>query len=147
MRKGIEGKLVLLPPEGDGGEPGWVERGGEAVDVEKSRLEVESLKKWLAGRGVESSFFFPAATGAPDYLDPQHPRYAHKLAAAVSAWLAVGDPKGKSPKQALEKWLRDHSAEFNLSDEEGKLNELGISECSKVANWKPEGGAPKTPHK
>lgn len=58
---------------------------------------------------------------------------------------AVDDLKGKSPKQALSKWLREHAAEFGLSDEEGKPNETGIEEAAKVANWQPGGGAPKTP--
>ena len=43
------------------------------------------------------------------------------------------------------KWLRENGADFGLSDEEGKPNELGIEECAKVANWQPGGGAPKTP--
>ena len=52
--------------------------------------------------------------------------------------------KGKSAKQALVKWLREHAAEYKLSDDEGKPNELGIEECAKVANWQEKGGAPKT---
>jgi hypothetical protein len=107
-------------------------------------VQVDDLRAWLATRGIKSGFFFPKAIEAPDYLDPTHPRYAPKLAAAVRAWLAVGEPTGRSPKQALEKWLREHAAEFGLCDDEGKPNETGIVECAKAANWKPEGGAPKT---
>ncbi|QBQ56110.1 hypothetical protein [Nitrosococcus wardiae] len=55
------------------------------------------------------------------------------------------DPNGKHPKQALAKWLREHAAEFCLTDDKGKLNEAGIQEAAKVANWQPGGGAPKTP--
>lgn len=117
----------------------------DSVDVDASRVEVQALKSWMKSRGVKSGFFFPDGTAAPDYLDPGHPRYAPKLAAAVSAWLAVDDPKGKTPKSGLMKWLRENSATFGLSDEEGKPNELGIEECAKVANWQPGGGAPKTP--
>ena len=43
------------------------------------------------------------------------------------------------------KWLREHASEYGLSDEEGKPNETGIDEVSKVANWQPKGGALKTP--
>lgn len=117
----------------------------DSMDMGESRVEVESLKAWMMSRGVKKGFFFPAATDAPDYLDPTHPRYAAKLAAAVAAWRAVDDPKGKHPKQALTKWLREHAAIYGLSDDEGKPNEQGIDECAKVANWQPGGGAPKTP--
>lgn len=78
-------------------------------------------------------------------LDPENPRYAPKLAAAVRAWQAVTDPGTKTPKQATEKWLLEHAAEFSLTDEEGDPNKQGIKEVAKVANWKPLGGAPRTP--
>lgn len=119
-----------------------------SVDVEKSVVFVESLRKWLSSRGFSSGFFFPDGNSSAEYLDPLHPRYAPKLAAAVRAWEATADPEllnGRSPKQALAKWLREHAAEFGLSDEEGKPNETGIDEVSKVANWQPKGGVPKTP--
>ncbi|MHA6844257.1 hypothetical protein [Ralstonia syzygii] len=91
----------------------------------------------IAGPGVRPE--------ASDFLDPNHPRYALKLAAAVSAWRAVESSKGVSPKQAIAKWLREHAEEFGLSDANGKPNETGIEEVAKVANWQPSGGAPKTP--
>ena len=119
-----------------------------SVNLTASRVEVESLRSWLASRGFGTGFFFPMATDAPDYLDPNHPRYAPKLAAAVKAWLAsCGESatRGKSAKQALVKWLRENAAEFGLSDADGKPNETGIEETAKVANWRPGGGAPKTP--
>lgn len=108
-------------------------------------VSVDSLRDWLANRGVRTGFFFPNASAAPDYLNPEHPRYAPKLAAAVHAWLAVDDPRGRPPKQALEKWLNEHARKFGLSDESGRPNRQGIQECAKVANWQPSGGAPKTP--
>lgn len=111
----------------------------------RSRVEVASLKEWLAGRGFRRGFFFPDKTEAPDYLDPKNPRFAPKLAAAVLAWQSVVDPGSRHPKAALTKWLREHAAELGLTDDEGKLNETGIEEAAKVANWKPGGGAPKTP--
>jgi hypothetical protein len=114
-------------------------------DWHATTVQVPALREWLAMRGMRTGFFFPQAADAPDYLDPRHARFAPKLAAAVRAWLAVQDPQGKHLKQALAKWLREHSAEFGLSDDEGKPNEQGIEECAKVANWQPGGGAPKTP--
>ena len=109
---------------------------------------MEALRAWLRRRGLRSGFFFPEGSDAPDYLDKSHPRYAPKLAAAVQAWQATGSDaaiSGRSPKKALEKWLREHAAELGMSDEDGKFNETGIEEVAKVANWQPGGGAPKTP--
>ncbi len=117
-----------------------------SVDVYRSTVEVESLKCWLKNRGFTSGFFFPAGNSdAPDYLDPKNPRFAPKLAAAVHAWQAVTDPGKKSPKQALEKWLREHAARFGLVDDDGNPVNQAVEDCSKVANWNSMGGAPKTP--
>lgn len=82
------------------------------------------------------------------YLDPSHPRYAPKLAAAIAAWIAIEDETmmlRKSPKQALISWLLKHAEKYSLLDKNGKPNETGIEECAKVANWQQKGGAPKTP--
>ena len=116
-----------------------------SIYVAESEVEVESLRKWLSSRGCRPAFFFPPKEDEPDYLDPDNPRYAPKLAAAVQAWQAVTDPAGHHPRQALIKWLREHAADFGLTDEEGKLNETGIDQVATVANWRPSGGAPKTP--
>lgn len=117
----------------------------EAPDWEKTTVAVSDLVAWLEANNIRTGFFFPTATDAPDYLDPKNPRYAPKLAAAVRAWQSVTDAGGKHPKQALAKWLREHAAEFGMTDDEGKPNETGIEEAAKVANWQPGGGAPKTP--
>jgi hypothetical protein len=109
----------------DEDEPGW----GKTI------VSLDDLKQWLSARGIKSGFFFSGGEDKPDYLDPKHSRYAPKLAAAVNAWLAFEDPtglRGKSPKQAMNKWLREHAAQYKLSDEEGKPNEQGIEECTKV---------------
>lgn len=116
-----------------------------SINPSQSMVEVESLRVWLKTRGIIKGFFFPTASDAPDYLDPNNPRYAPKLAAAVQAWQSVTDTEGKHQKKALAKWLREHAAAFGMTDEEGKPNETGIEETAKVANWQPGGGAPKTP--
>jgi hypothetical protein len=73
----------------------------------------------------------------------------YKLAAAVRAWNEVtADPEslnGKTPKKALEVWLRKHANEYGLTNDDGNPNKLGIQEICKVANWKPAGGASPTP--
>ncbi len=116
-----------------------------SIDLYNSTIEVESLKQWLAYRGFRQVFFFPEPVESVDFLDSSNPRYAPKLAAAVRAWQAVTDAGKKSPKQALDKWLREHAVDFGLTNDEGKPIEQAIEECSKVANWNPKGGATKTP--
>jgi len=37
---------------------------GEAIDLAKSTVEVESLKHWLGSKGFKTGFFFPKATQA-----------------------------------------------------------------------------------
>jgi hypothetical protein len=144
-RESIEGTLIpIYEYDINGNTCGVVD---DSIDLQVSRVSVDSLQKWLSSRGLKSGFFFPDRVNTPDYLDPTHARYAPKLAAAVNAWLAVADnnaPSNRSPKQRLMKWLREHAADYGLSDEDGKPNETGIEEVAKVANWRPTGGAPKT---
>ena len=112
----------------------------------QSMVDRKSLVEWLKQRGIKSGFFFPNIdSNTPDFLDSNNPRYAPKLAAAVQAWQSVVDPNGKTPKQALVKWLREHAARFGLTNDDGIPNETGIEEVAKVANWQPGGGAAKTP--
>lgn len=127
-------------------QPNFVD--GQVKDT--ARVCVESLRGWLASRGITTGFFFPEREeGQPGYLDKTHPSYAPKLAAAIRAWEAVtSDPerlRGKTPKQALTKWLNEHAADYGLTKEDGTPNATGVEEAAKLANWKPEGGASKTP--
>jgi hypothetical protein len=138
--KAIKGRLLTVN-EGDGIHP----LADYSVDVTQSTVEVQSLRSWLASRGIKSGFFFPTAVDTPGYLDPRNPRFAPKLAAAIQAWEAVTDPNGKHPKQAVIKWLREHATRLGLADEQGKPNETAIEEVAKVVNWQPGGGAPRTP--
>jgi hypothetical protein len=108
----------------------------------------DELTKWLGSRGVRPDFFFPDCTPeGPGYLNSANEKYAPKLAAAVSAWLAVANdpaPSPKTPKQRLEVWLRKNADKYGLTKDDGNPNETGIEEVSKVANWSP-GGPSKTP--
>lgn len=147
LRRGAIAGQLVKPSEHDinGNFCGFIE---DSIDLANSRIVVVALRQWLAGRGLKTGFFFPEKRDFADYLDPGHRRYAPKLAAAVRAWLATETEAaigGKSPKQALAKWLREHAADFGLTDEDGKPNETGIEEAAKVANWQPTSGAPKTP--
>ena len=147
LRRGdIKGEIVEEAEYDSFGHPQGIVPG--SIDPATSRVQVDALRAWLRGRGLRSGFFFPDVEDAPDYLNKNHPRFAPKLAAAVHAWLAatgVSDANGRSPKQTLLKWLRENAANLKMTDEEGVVNETGIEEIAKVANWQPGGGAPKTP--
>jgi len=142
-RRSIVGKLVPISEfDINGNNVGHIEG---TIDLYKSTVNVDSLKQWLRFKGFTTGFFFPEPVATMDFLDPLNRRYAPKLSAAVRAWQAVTDPGKKSPKQALDKWLREHAAEYGLTNDEGKPIETAIEECSKVANWNAKGGATKTP--
>lgn len=118
-----------------------------SIDLEASQVDIESLRAWLAGRGFRSGFFFPDAERTPDYLDPAHPRYSAKLAAAVKVWQAMEDGNllsGKSAPDAMSEWLGSRYRELGLVWN-GEINKTGINEVAKVANWQTTGGSPKTP--
>ena len=146
LRGDIEGNPKLLIEYDNDGTP--FREIPDAIDVAEATVEVDSLRRWLSQRGIMDGFFFPDGGAEPDYLDPNLPRYAPKLAAAVRAWQAMEDPQqlGRtSPKQALMKWLRENAARYGLTNEDGVPNETGVEEVAKVANWQPSGGAPRTP--
>ncbi|PTS77395.1 hypothetical protein DBR07_09940 [Aeromonas sp. HMWF036] len=80
------------------------------------------------------------------FLNPKHDRYAPKLAAAASAWHNYIEQPGRTPKQSLLKFLTKNADNFGLVDSEGTpLKDL--QDLAAIANWKPNGGAPKTPSK
>ncbi len=114
-------------------------------DLHASHVEVASLIKWLASRGVSTGYFFAEDKAKGSLRDPDHPRYAPKLAAAVAAWEAFDENLQASgtAKQKLAKWLRLHSAKYGLADEDGKLRETVIEQLATIANWATKGGAPK----
>lgn len=142
----IDGQVIeVIPSANEVGDVSKTPEMSFTVDTSKSIVKRDSLITWLRARGVTTGFFFPGKTDVPGYLDPNNPRYAPKLAASVSAWIAVTDPGKKSPKQALDRWLREHDSSYGMTNDEGKPIELAISDCSKVANWQQSGGAPKSP--
>ena len=122
---------------------------GRYDDWHSSTMMVVDLRAWLMSRGIKTGFFFPTLEAEPDYLSKLHPNYSGKLAAAIEAWKAVSTDEqtrsGKSVKQALAVWLRQHANEFGLTKDDGSPNEQGIEDVAKIANWDTRGGAPKTP--
>ncbi|MEP9349966.1 hypothetical protein [Xanthobacter sp. KR7-225] len=111
-------------------------------------IHSSGVHKWYFREGVFDDFFRIKPKPAHQVDDPRGLFYAPKLAAANAAWRAVtADPRrlrGKSVKQALQEWLEEHAAEYGLLHK-GKPNATGIEDIAKVANWRPNGGAPATP--
>ncbi|WP_144752784.1 hypothetical protein [Bartonella saheliensis] len=122
-----------------------------SIDVDFSYVLVEDLKKWLLSRGHRPAFFFPEGDAGDiqdqkyAFQNPNHPRYAPKLAAIVAAWEAVSEAApGKSVKGTLIKWIREHAIQYKLVDDDNLPREKLIEELAAVANWETRGGAPKT---
>jgi hypothetical protein len=114
-----------------------------------SLINVDSFCAWLRQREFVDGFFICRQDEVDRIAHSTGEFYAPKLAAAVRAWNEVtSSPEalnGKTPKKALEIWLRKHANEYGLTSKDGNPNELGIEEICKVANWKPSGGASPTP--
>jgi|BarGraIncu00222A_1022003.scaffolds.fasta_scaffold54166_2 hypothetical protein len=123
--------------------------GADSINWDASTVNIESFCDWLRSRNFQDGFFISAQDEFDKLANPSGDFYAPKLAAAVRAWNEVtSSPEslnGKTPKKALEIWLRKHANEYGLTGKDGNPNELGIEEICKVANWKPTGGASPTP--
>jgi hypothetical protein len=135
-------RRYIREPDGSTSDMRWLPAGDFVTG--RTTVSLDNLRTWLASRGVTSGFFFPQGTNEPDYLNPSAPHYAPKLAAAVRAWQLAPVIHGKSPKECLGKWLREHAAEFGLTKDDGKINETAVNEIAKICNWSAEGGAPKS---
>lgn len=121
----------------------------KSLDWDNTLIDLESLRSWLRQRGVGECFFFTDHVEIDTGVTHKGGFYAPKLAAAIGAWTEVTSNtallNGKTPKQALQIWLRQHANEYGLTKDDGKPNEQGIEEICKVANWRPSGGASPTP--
>lgn len=119
------------------------------IDWAASTINVDSFCEWMRSRNFVDGFFITNGASQQGLANSTSPFYAPKLAAAVRAWNEVTANaealSGKTPKKALEIWLRKHANEYGLTNKDGNPNELGIEEICKVANWKPAGGASPTP--
>lgn len=118
------------------------------IDCHESYVRVETLRSFLKEKGLVDNYFTGSEESRPGYLQPDHPRYAPQLSAAVEAWMRHEDPEklqGKTPKKAIEKWLRENASRFGMTNEDGSANESGIERIARICNWLPQGGAPATP--
>ncbi len=123
--------------------------GEDFVLSKLSTIKIEDLMLWLTMRKCTDNFFFNNQfEQVQDFLNPANKCYAPKLGAAVAAWKAVTADNelldGKTPKQALDKWLRQNANQYGLTKDDGNPNESAIEEISKIANWSPLGGVAKT---
>lgn len=119
----------------------------KVIDIDRTLVSVKSLRAFFQERHFYSSLFNAMESAQPDYLNPKSDCYAPKLAAAVSAWIAVSsasDSRSKgTPKQRLESWLRANAKEYNLLDANGKVLNDAVGQIAKIANWRHGGGPPK----
>jgi hypothetical protein len=119
----------------------------ESIDWQESTINVHSLCDWMHVRNFQDGFFIGGEEKIDNIANSSSEFYAPKLAAAVRAWKEVtADHEMRNGKaKALEIWLRKHANEYGLTGVEGNPNQQGIEEICKVANWRPGGGAPRTP--
>jgi hypothetical protein len=141
--KAIEGELCHQTYENEQG--GGYETDYERIDYHTSTVDVASLVNWLAERGYACSTFAPPNEQSAGFRDPNHPRYAAKLAAVTEAWEEYDESSTEpgTPKQRIAKWLRLNAARFGLTGDDGSPMENVIGDLAKVANWATSGGAPR----
>jgi hypothetical protein len=100
------GKLALTPVKYENS------YSSDDMNWEESTVGIDSLCDWLHMRNFNDGFFISTKAQVEKIADQTSDFYAPKLAAAVCAWNEVtADPNaliGKSPKKALEIWLRKH---------------------------------------
>jgi hypothetical protein len=114
-----------------------------------STVTLDDVRAWLDSMNSKPAFFFPidTAKNTTDYMYKKHPRYSAKLAAAVKVWQAMEDEsllRAKPIIEAKEGWLETNYQRLGLVWKD-KINKTAIQECAKIANWKTDGGATKTP--
>ena len=131
------GKIVSqIEPEFDNYNGEVIEN---TVSFDNTNIDVESLKDFLRQRSFLQGFFLPEGNVSEEYLNSDNAYYAPKLAAAVNAWKTITENSkllnGKTPKQAMQKWLRENAGRYGLTKDDGSPNETGIEEICKVANW------------
>ncbi|MBV8647029.1 hypothetical protein [Paludibacterium sp.] len=107
------------------------------------RIHLSSLKAWLASRHSYPTAVFGNHDGSVDYPHPQHPHYAPKLALMPHAWRETKVQDHGCPRQVLRETRYRLAPAYGLVNRDGAPLKHVIKECGRVANWRPEGGAPK----
>lgn len=113
-------------------------------DWKETTIDVSDLKRWLEGKGIAPTFFFPIGN-VDGFRDTANARYSPKLACAVAAWEAVRKKKrGMSVKATVEEWVRANAVIFGMVGLDGVPAKDAVDQVSKVVNWATGGGANKT---
>ena len=102
-------------------------------------IRVSDLTTWCDSKGIEHPFAAQPANNA-NAPTPIPQTYPDELRVAIEAFQAVSaDPsatKTQTPKAALTAWLEKNKPELSANARE---------RIATVANWQPQGGAPRTP--
>lgn len=114
------------------------------VCADKSTVNMDSLKAWLASKNVSVEQFAGLSDTSDDFLNRDDLAYSPKLAATIAAWRHVkNNPiNGLSVKQQLTNWLTNNSARYWPDGIDPKVTDTFIKEAARLANWDSEGGRP-----
>ncbi|WP_144715225.1 hypothetical protein [Aeromonas veronii] len=128
-----------------------IDRFFESPDNLSNPKDLTLVQKYVQNNDDAFAWFlrdrYHTSDGHPlAFLEPKHERYAPKLAAVYNAWLNFKQQPGKTAKQCLLHLLKTHARDYGLIDGEGKPLK-SLNELAAVANWEPNGGAPKTPNR
>lgn len=106
------------------------------IDEAKTTVTRDDLKYWLEQRGVYPTMLFPNGK-KDDYMNPNHPNYAPKLAVCVKAWeVAQTGTQGKRPKQFMIDWIAENGKNYGLENT-GKKE---FENLASISNWDTKGG-------
>lgn len=143
----LEGNVRAPGPEGiigsrDYNRRYFIEEPGN-VDPVNSTVVVASLKAWAKGRGDTENLLFGKRSDVPGYLDPTHPHFSHRLAAAVKVWLEYEnkDIRNRPVKDVLQDWLQPRARELGLVFR-GEVSNSAIEAVATMAHWNTSGGPP-----
>ncbi len=112
----------------------WIAVNG--INETKTTVTRDDLKEWLEQRGVYPTMLFPNGK-KDDYMNPNHPNYAPKLAVCVKAWeVAQTGTQGKRPKQFMVDWIAENGKNYGLENT-GKRE---FENLASISNWDTKGG-------
>lgn len=109
-------------------------QGLQTLGLEKLLVTFEEKRRFISKHLKLDVRVRPA--GAYDIFDEDQPRYPRLLDLAIQAWAsAEKDHSNDSPKNKMKKWLENNYPELKATN---------VEDITKIANWVPGGGRPKT---
>ena len=102
-------------------------------------IKRDDVIKLFKDNNIHDKYFNPE-TPENDFMNPDHPRYAPELAAAVAAWKAFdGKENEKTTVADIETWLKEHAGSIhgllNPDKNEKVLNDTKAERIATVVNW------------